>query len=63
MKKIRPPITVSFRGLEAQEPGQMSATRRVPASVPSVCQSSEPRIPSSATKKTVDPRMTLLSLG
>ncbi|MCO5326534.1 MAG: hypothetical protein M9964_05675 [Solirubrobacterales bacterium] len=35
-KKSDPPTTVRFVGLEPLEPGMMSLTRTVPASVPSV---------------------------
>ena len=42
-------------GVDPCEPAQMSATRTVPAAVPSVRQSSRPLTPSSAVKKSTPP--------
>ncbi len=44
------PQTVIAFGIEPRAPGSMSATRVVPAALPSLFQSSEPERPSSAAK-------------
>jgi hypothetical protein len=47
-KRIAEHVGVISAGVELPEPGLMSLTLNVPASVPSLCHSSTPLIPSSA---------------
>jgi hypothetical protein len=63
MSKTTPELTATSRAMpEPVGPGVMSLTRRVPAVVPSVFQSSEPVTPSSA-RKYIKPLLTVKPAG